>query len=98
MTPFFRPVLLNPYLLSDLASTKVGRNYLDSEQQRDGKESLTRAYNEARGMKQQTWKKEICIAEVIAPNAGDQRCRTWAPLSDRNNKNPSSDLLVLLRA
>ena len=40
--------------------------------------------------------KEICIAEVIAPNAGDQRYRSCAPLSDRNNKNPSNDLLVLL--
>ena len=41
--------------------------------------------------------KEICIAEVIAPNAGYQRFRSCAPLSDRNNKNPSSDLLALLQ-
>ena len=43
-------------------------------------------------------KKEICITEVIAPNAGDQRFRSCAPLSDRNNKNPSTDLLALLQA
>ena len=42
--------------------------------------------------------KEICIAEVIAPNVGYQRFRSCAPWSDRNNKNPSSDLLVLLKA
>ena len=42
--------------------------------------------------------KEICIAEVIGPNAGYQRFRSCAPWSDRNNKNPSSDLLVLLKA
>ena len=44
--------------------------------------------------------KQMCIAEVIAPNAsaGDQRFRSCAPLSDRNNKNPSSDLLALLQA
>ena len=40
---------------------------------------------------------ERSIAEVIASNAGDQRFRLWAPLSDRNNKNPSSDLLALLQ-
>ena len=40
--------------------------------------------------------KEICIAEVIASNAGYQRFTSCAPWSDRNNKNPSSDLLVLL--
>ena len=42
--------------------------------------------------------KEISNAEVIAPNAGDQRFILCAPLSDRNNKNPSSDLLALLQA
>ena len=38
--------------------------------------------------------KEIRIAEVIATNAGDQRFRLCAPLSDRNNINPSSDLIA----
>ena len=42
--------------------------------------------------------KEICIAEVTATNAGDQPFRLCFPLSDRNNKNPSSDLLALLQA
>ena len=42
--------------------------------------------------------KEICIAEVIGSNAGYERFRSCAPWSDRNNKNPSSDLLVLLKA
>ena len=50
-------------------------------------------WNEATDME-----KEICIAEVIAPNAGDQRFRSCAPLSDRKNKNPSSALLALLQA
>ena len=43
--------------------------------------------NEGTGME-----KEICIAEVIAPNTGDQRFRSCPTLSDWNNKNPSSDL------
>ena len=42
--------------------------------------------------------KEISNAKVIAPNAGDQRFILCAPLSDRNNKNPSSDLLALRQA
>ena len=59
---------------------------------------MTRAYNEAGGIRQQTRKKKKCISEVIAPNAGDQRFRLGAPFSDRDNKNPSSDLLALLKA
>ena len=41
---------------------------------------------------------EIFIAEVTAPNAGDKRFRLCFPLSGRNNKNPSSDLLAPLQA
>ena len=40
-------------------------------------------WNEATDMEK---KKEICITELIAPNAGDQRIRSGAPLSPKRVK------------
>ena len=56
LTPFFRPGLLNLSVFRP-GLQEIRSSLLRLEQQRDKKESLTRAYNEAGGMRQRLGKR-----------------------------------------